>query len=255
MALADRLPRRYRDGRRSIPASVEQRFDALVAKKTDTWALLDWLHVIRHKGGWDVEHRDAADRTADDIWQESKRDAQLRAQLIGQLVQGMCGGVGLPASMLAAFNRIRPLEESEPLLQDIVSALLQVHLDPDLIVTLCMAHNRSPRALMRRVGLPDDLDVLDRVEKAIPEIMKRKAKDPKTALPAVQWLLASLREDEVHTQDLIVRGLLDGLTVEEAKALPDLCFWLNQVYGPKSPKSRFGRMPAAVQKTLLAWLT
>jgi len=252
--LAASLPQRWSVGRRKVPQSAEALFEALLARETGGWTLLDWLHVLRHKNRWDVAHASQADLSAEMIWRAAAQDVALRGQVLGRMIEGLCGGEGLAPSMVAACARIRPLASTEPLLQDIIAALAVVDREPQQVVALCMEHNRAPRALMARVGLPTDLSLLDHVEASIPGVMREHAREPAQARLAAQWLLMSLREAAESTQDRIAVGLLAELSATEAHALPDLCWWLGEIYGPEAPNSRWRVLSASAQKALRGWL-
>lgn len=252
--LARRCPSRWSAGSRGQPGSLDEHFAALEAGRVGGWRLLDWLHLLRHKQRWDILHPDRADHTSELIWQAAVRDRALRGQVLGRLVEGMCGREGLAPSMVAACRRTRPLEQSEPLLQDLLAALMVVSQEPEQLIRLCMSHHRSPRALLARAGMPTDLPLLDNVEAAIPRVMGAHAAQPSTARPAAQWLLMSLREAPLRTRAQIAEGLLTELSAEQARALPDLCWWLREEFGPQAHNSRGELLTAGAQAALGQWL-
>ena len=253
--LAARLPGRWAAGRRRTTAHLAP--EALLAALTQgggaDWGMLEWLHVLRHKARWDVSHPHQAEATASQIWRMAIGRPELQAQVVARLVDGLCGGEGLPGSMMAVFQRERPLAREAPLLQDIIAALARVREDPHALIRLCVEHNRAPRALLRRVELPDDLPVLDQVESAIPAFMQASTAPPEAARAAAQWLLAALAEAQPTSQDRIAAGLLVELTHAEARSIPDLCWWLEEVYRPTAPRSRHRFLPPAAQAALAAW--
>lgn len=252
-SLAETLPRRWAAGRRRSPRSPEVLFEALQSGETGDWTLLDWLHTLRHKARWDRDHPEQADRTAEQIWRAAAQHPLLRGQVLARMVDGLCGGEGLASSMIAACRRIRPLAGTDPLLQEVIAALSVVKEHPEQVIALCMTHNRSPGALLLRAGLPGDLAVLDHVHAAIPQVMQAHAGEAASARQGAQWLLMSLREAPPETQDQIARALLGGLSAEEARALPDLCWWLGEAYGQEAPHTRWARLPAAAQEALGRW--
>jgi hypothetical protein len=252
--LAESLPRRWSAGSRRQPQIVGALMDELLAGGARSWTLLDWLHVLRHKARWDVTHPAEADRTAELIWQAAAVDVALRGQVLARLVDGLCGGEGLCGSMTAACSRLRPLDSTDPLLQDIIAALSVVSVEPERVIVLCMEHNRAPRELMARVGLPTDLALLDHVDVAIARVMQQHAQDPHRARQAAQWLLMALREATPQTSDRIAGGLLNELSAQEAAALPDLCWWLGETYGPQAARTRWAKLSPGAQASLGAWL-
>lgn len=252
--LSQTLPKRWASGRRRAPRGPDALFAELQASETRDWTLLDWLHALRHKAMWDISHPEQADRTAEQIWRAAAREPQLRGQVLARMVDGLCGGEGLASSMIAACRRIRPLAGTDPLLQDVIAALSVVSESPEQVIALCMAHNRSPGALLARAGLPGDLAVLDHVHASIPRVMQEHAREPDAARRGAQWLLMSLREAAPGTKDQIAQALLHGLSAEEARALPDLCWWLGEAYGPSAPHTRWARLRPSAQQALAAWL-
>lgn len=253
-ALSRRQSGRWASGPRRHPVSLDDRFTALEAGQVGGWRLLDWLHLLRHKQRWDITNPGRADHTSERIWQAAVQDPALRGQVLGQLVEGMCGGEGLAPSMVAACRRVRPLAQSEPLLQDILAALMVVSQEPERLVRLCMSHHRSPRALLARAGMPTELPLLANVEAAIPQVMAAQAAQPDTARPAAQWLLMSLREAPVHTRARIAEGLLMALSGAQAQALPDLCWWLSEEFGPRAHNSSEALLTAGARAALAGWL-
>ena len=131
--LAGRLPQRWASGRRRAAdaMSLDALMEALERGEGKRWGLLEWLHLLRHKSRWDVSHPDRAERTASQIWRVAVDSADLQAQVVARLIDRLCGGEGLPGSMMAVFHRERPLAGAAPLLQDIIAALTQ-----DLVVTV-----------------------------------------------------------------------------------------------------------------------
>ena len=131
--LATTLPLRFAKGRRGQPRSAHTLFSDVLAGNTTGWGLLDWLHILRHQPLWETEHPDKADQVAEQMWSIAADNSSLQGQLLGRLVEGMCGGEGLSPAMLAACQRLRPLEKRDPLLQEIITALSRVSEDLSLI--------------------------------------------------------------------------------------------------------------------------
>ena len=54
----------------------------------------------------------------------------------------------------------------------------------------------------------------------------------------------------VKASDIVI----DSLQAQEAAALPDLCWWLGETYGPQAARTRWAKLSPGAQASLGAWL-
>ena len=197
--------------------------------------LLEWMHLLRYKPELDERFPKRALPSAAKIWQASVEDDSLRRLLLDQMAAGLCGREGLCGSMVESFHQLRPLARLEPHLQDVFEALLVLHTDPRALLTLLISQDRTPTALMARVGLPERLPVMGPLIGALVETLRDQP-------DAQRWLLECLSELPMEQQDEIATTMLLGMTIAERSKLEDLSWWLRCGYARQAKGTRWRRL-------------
>lgn len=242
-ALSARLASRWPRGDPRPPREPEVLLDA--ALRGEAMRLLEWLHLLRYKPDLDARFPDRAEPSAVRIWEASVGDDALRRLLLQKMAAGLCGGVGLCDSMVAAFHRHAPLASVEPLLQDVFAALIVLAEDPGAFVGVLIRHRRAPAAMLKRVGLPSSLPVMPALHAVLPDTLRSNP-------GAEGWLLASLSECTDLERDAIAETVLTGLSPETIAGLEDLSWWLESGYGRQQPGSRWRSLSEAALARLPA---
>ncbi len=202
--------------------------------------VLEWLHLLRHKPALDAHAPDRGLADAAAIWRASTRDPALMGLLLEQLAAGLCGREGLCAAMRESFHTARPLADAEPRLQAVIAALLVLQTEPGVLLDLLIHQQRTPRALLLRVGLPESLPILPALLCALPDALHRT--------PAAQsWLLACLPELSLTEQDRVAEVVLEMTGLE---ALHDVMWWLKSGYGYRVAGSRWRWLSVAALERL-----
>lgn len=231
--LSARLASLWPAGSAAPPRSPEELLEAVLSRQP--LRLLEWMHLLRYKPELDERFPARALPSAGQIWQASAEDASLRRLLLDQMAAGLCGREGLCDSMVQSFHQLRPLARLEPHLQSVLEALLVLHTNPSALLALLIQHDRTPAALMARVGLPESLPVMGPLIGVLVNTLRGQ--------PGAQhWLLECLSELPMEQQDEIATAMLLGMTSAERAGLEDLSWWLKCGYGRTERGSRWRRL-------------
>lgn len=231
--LSARLASRWPEGNAAPPRTPEVLLDAVLSGQP--LRLLEWMHLLRYKPSLDARFPARALPSAARIWQASVEEASLRRLLLDQMAAGLCGQEGLCDSMVESFHQLRPLARLEPHLQDVFEALLVLHTDPSALLALLISQDRTPSALMARVGLPEGLPVMGPLIGALVGTLRSQP-------DAQRWLLECLSELTMEQQDEIASAMILGMTAAERAGLEELSWWLRCGYGRTEKGTRWRRL-------------
>ena len=231
--LSARLSSRWSEGSSVPPRTPESLLEAVLSGQP--LRLLEWMHLLRYKPELDAQFPARALPSAARIWQASVEDDSLRRLLLDQMAAGLCGREGLCESMVESFHQLRPLARLEPHLQDVFGALLVLHTDPSALLGLLIRHDRTPAALMTRVGLPENLPVMGPLIGTLVATLRSQP-------DAQRWLLECLSELTMEQQDEIATTMLLGMTSAERAGMEDLSWWLKCGYARQAKGTRWRRL-------------
>ncbi|RMH72591.1 MAG: hypothetical protein D6680_18810 [Cyanobacteria bacterium J007] len=237
---------------------IDELIDDILNYQGAGFSEIEWIYCLYCKEEWDRNHQELGMISASYIWKVAIENDWLRNCLFWRLAlyfdrPEFEKTKYLPRSLANTFTDGKSeLENVAPLSIQTLECLRSYRSED--LTKLSLDNVQTPRNLLASCYLPLHLSIVNEALNAVGEIFVRFVQSKNCDRPQQEWLLDCLTEMSHHQQLEAVTTLLSQLSTRQGQQLETILNWLQNNYGPYTPRSHWNELSDNGQSALMKWL-